>query len=125
MHQTNLLSINIFLLKDVVLNCLDIIGKILRELFYFPAEPVVSNVCQQGLNGPLHFPHPTDTTKFLQCAPGGRMFIIKCPENEVYDQGTTSCGLPKPVSDINQMKYTCFAIGPAGVHEILLKTSTL
>merc|ERR1712137_65158 len=60
-------------------------------------EPVVNNVCQQGLNGPLHFPHPTDSSKFLQCAPGGRMFIIKCPMNEIYHQDTTSCGSVQPV----------------------------
>lgn len=59
-------------------------------------EPDVPNVCA-GTNGRIYFPHPTDNNKFLQCSDGGRMFIIKCPKGEVYNQATTSCtGVTNP-----------------------------
>ncbi|KAL3851708.1 hypothetical protein ACJMK2_015435 [Sinanodonta woodiana] len=57
-------------------------------------EPPVNNPCATN-NGQIYYAHPTDTTKFLQCGQGSRMFIIKCPSGEVYNQATTSCTRPQ------------------------------
>lgn len=64
-------------------------------------EPKLDNLCTDNiLTVPLHFPHPLDNRKFLQCANGRRMFIITCPEGEVYSQATTSCGTAQVVNPV-------------------------
>lgn len=74
------MSNSVFLLKQIK-NIL---------IFHFILEPDLANVCLQAA-GRIYFPHPTDNTKFLQCADGGRMFIIKCPKGEVFDRAITAC----------------------------------
>ncbi|KAL8559196.1 hypothetical protein ACOMHN_048443 [Nucella lapillus] len=51
----------------------------------------VPNVCRNNPNGQTFFSHPTDSTKFLQCDIYNRMYIIQCPQGEVFQLRTTSC----------------------------------
>lgn len=86
----------------VVLLGLSCAGTVVREKRQAATncvEPTIGNPCSTNL-GQVYFPHPTDNTKFLQCAQGGRMFIIKCPSGEVYNQATTSCTKPQVVTPV-------------------------
>ncbi|KAL4225979.1 Scrasp1p [Mactra antiquata] len=57
----------------------------------------IPNVCLQA-GGRIYFPHPTDNTKFLQCADGNRMFVITCPKGEIFDKEQTKCVSSQPAT---------------------------
>ncbi|XP_069138969.1 peritrophin-1-like [Argopecten irradians] len=57
----------------------------------------VPNPCTSNSNR-VYFPHPGDTSKFLQCDRFGRMYIVQCPAGEIYNQATTSCITPVVVT---------------------------
>lgn len=54
----------------------------------------IPNPCRNNPNNKVYFPHPTDNTMFLQCDIYNRMYIIKCPNGEVYDVSLTACRPP-------------------------------
>ncbi|KAL3852392.1 hypothetical protein ACJMK2_016043 [Sinanodonta woodiana] len=51
----------------------------------------VANPCGNNVLGQLYFPHPTDTSKFIQCDKFGRMYIIQCPLNFLFNPAQTMC----------------------------------
>jgi len=51
----------------------------------------VPSPCQNNPSNKVYFPHPSDVTKFLQCDIYNRMYIIQCPQGEVFDLATTAC----------------------------------
>jgi len=51
----------------------------------------VPSPCSSAPNTQFYFPHPTDISKFLQCDIYKRMYIIQCPQGEVYDASVTAC----------------------------------
>ncbi|XP_071081683.1 uncharacterized protein [Haliotis cracherodii] len=51
----------------------------------------IPSPCHKNPTKQVYFPHPTDTTKFLQCDVFERMYIIQCPVGELYNAATTSC----------------------------------
>merc|ERR1719334_2108510 len=55
----------------------------------------VANPCLNNPTKQIYFPHPTDSTKFLQCDSFNRMYIIQCPQGEVYVAASTSCRAPQ------------------------------
>lgn len=57
----------------------------------------VPSPCANNPTQKVYFPHPSDNTKFLQCDVYGRMYIIQCPNGEIYDNGLTSCRVANPV----------------------------
>ncbi|GFR79614.1 collagen alpha-1(XIV) chain [Elysia marginata] len=58
----------------------------LSDPFKNVPSPCVNNPSQK-----VYFPHPTDNTKFLQCDIYGRMYVIQCPQGEVYENTLTAC----------------------------------
>lgn len=51
----------------------------------------VPSPCKNNPSNRVYFPHPTDITKFLQCDIYSRMYIIQCPQGEVYDNSRAVC----------------------------------
>lgn len=51
----------------------------------------VPNLCMNNMKGQVFFQHPTDPTKFLQCDINNRMYIVQCPQNEVFNVGLSAC----------------------------------
>lgn len=51
----------------------------------------VPSPCSSAPGSQFYFPHPTDNTKFLQCDVYKRMYIIQCPQGEIYDTSITAC----------------------------------
>lgn len=55
----------------------------------------VPNVCQNNPTAQVFFSHPSDSTKFLQCDVYNRMYIIQCPQGEVFNIATSGCQSPQ------------------------------
>ncbi|WAR26735.1 hypothetical protein MAR_012439, partial [Mya arenaria] len=51
----------------------------------------VPNPCTNNPSQQVYFPHPSDNSKFIQCDRYGRMYIIQCPENLLYNGLTSTC----------------------------------
>ncbi|KAH3881696.1 uncharacterized protein LOC127881248 isoform X2 [Dreissena polymorpha] len=51
----------------------------------------VPNPCTNNPSSQVYFPHPSDSSKFIQCDRYGRMYIIQCPENLQYSVLTSTC----------------------------------
>ncbi|XP_052780516.1 uncharacterized protein LOC128217414 [Mya arenaria] len=58
---------------------------------------VETNPCVNNALQALNFPHPSDASKFLQCGLYERMYVVQCPNGELYDQATSSCITPKAI----------------------------
>ncbi|XP_021351582.1 peritrophin-1-like [Mizuhopecten yessoensis] len=61
-----------------------VLGSDIRDSLSGITDPCV------GTDTVGYFPHPSDTTKFLQCG-GGRMFLVQCPTGEVYSPDARTC----------------------------------
>lgn len=62
-----------------------------RQAACLSAFQNVPNVCRNNPTGQVFFSHPSDTTKFLQCDIYSRMYIIQCPQGEVFSLLTSGC----------------------------------
>ena len=58
----------------------------------------VPNPCKTNTQAKLYYPHPHDTTKFIQCTADGEMYIIQCPEGKEYNPSVTECAKPLPTT---------------------------
>ncbi|KAK3587560.1 hypothetical protein CHS0354_004849 [Potamilus streckersoni] len=66
---------------------------------YFIADAFqnVPNPCTSNVEQKVYFPHPTDASKFIQCDKFGRMYIIQCPLNLLYNPATAVCQAQAPI----------------------------
>ena len=46
---------------------------------------LTSNPCQSG-QGRVYYAVPGDASKFVQCDPLGRAYVVQCPSGLVYNQ---------------------------------------
>lgn len=58
---------------------------------------LTSNPCKAG-QGRVYYAVPGDASKFVQCDVLGRAYVVQCPAGLVYNQATTSCQAPQPVT---------------------------
>jgi len=58
----------------------------------------VPSPCKNNPTNIVYFPHPTDNSKFIQCDIYDRMYIIQCPQGEVYDSQLVACRPVTPVT---------------------------
>ncbi|XP_076470817.1 uncharacterized protein LOC143300774 [Babylonia areolata] len=58
---------------------------------------LAANPCKSG-QGRVYYTVPGDASKFVQCDVLGRAYVVQCPTGLVYNQATTSCQAPLPVT---------------------------
>lgn len=73
-------------------------GRVRRQVFCPDAFKNVPSPCSSAPGAKFYFPHPTDNTKFLQCDIYKRMYIVQCPQGEVYDNSLSACQPPSVVT---------------------------
>ncbi|KAH3881702.1 uncharacterized protein LOC127881248 isoform X3 [Dreissena polymorpha] len=62
----------------------------------------VPNPCTNNPSSQVYFPHPSDSSKFIQCDRYARMYIIQCPENLQYSALTSTCRGNGPIETSTQ-----------------------
>ncbi|XP_048740431.1 uncharacterized protein LOC125654511 [Ostrea edulis] len=54
----------------------------------------VPNPCSGSSSSHLYYPHPRDSTKFIQCTANGEMYLIQCPAGKIYYASVSHCAQP-------------------------------
>jgi len=69
--------------------------------FRLPNNPCGSST------GRVYYPVQGDAAKFVQCDVLGRAYVVQCPSGLVYNQATTSCQSPVPVTAAPVINTPC------------------